>query len=586
MYLWISGLNLTGLVILSIIVLVIFCFVLFIVSKIWMKIKKPIQDTTKIGSYCTFILNHRKTATIILIVLFIFIGFSISWIYNGDDTFASYSSELISDPHLTDYYGIELTPYYKAQMWISDDDYYVSGSFYVNDTLRLYARVEFGDVNRSLDSGFAWIGTDQLESGLYYLVFYYNSNDSIPVVSRIGIYVSKLSLEVFQVVTYFQHLTTFLIVTEVLFFPITYFFVVIPSRKVIDEIPTFSRDFSVPKEFKLEKDLLERTNQTIQYLSSRTDYYSSKRSSLLTTAGVLLAVCTALPTIMITLLFDSQVLNAIFYFVFWSALFITAGILYLHKSTTNDFMPSSSWFFRKRINDESSSEEDFNLDLTRNFYSFIQSEKEDYLKENVSEIVTLYYILRNAADNYDSAFFAIAAGAANLCMGIFFVFAQVIKLSEILLIAIAILLGFLLYTLFRYVKSWLDDEISSEILTIYYCFDSLKENNPMHKEFREIIVNHFSSSLGIVDTCQYDDAEREALFNNLTEETKEHRKSLKWKFVDFSVDGSLFAQFAKEIPILVVRKIGENKSVIVYPCIDKNERTLKIADFLTKGSKL
>ncbi len=586
MHLWSNGLNYLELAILSGVVLILILIFIVLVTKLWTKINKPITSTERISSYCKSALTHRKKGTIVLLLLFISAGFVLSWLNDGENTFAAYNSNLIQGSHQTNQYGVELSTGYRSEVWTSGEDIFVYGTFSVNDTSGNIVLIEFGSINRSLETGLTWISTTYFESGLYYLEAYTNSSGHLNLVAQIPIYVSKLSLGVSQIVSYFYHLTTFLIITEALFFPITYIIIILPARKVIDEIPKFSSDFSIPEDFNLEKDLLERTYQTIQYLSSRTDYYYSKRSTLLTTAGVLLAACTGLPTIMITLSFDSQLLNTIFYFVLWSVIFIAGGIFYLHKSTTSDFMPSSSWFYRKRISDESSSEKEFDLDLTRNFYSFIESEKKDYLRENVSEIVTLYYILRNASYNYDSSFAFIAIGAVNLFMGLFFVFALVLELDAILLIAIVILLGLLLYIPFHYVKIWLDEEISSEILTIYCCFKSLKDDDPMHVDFRDIIVNHFSSSFGIIDTCQYSDDERKALFDSLTEQTKEFRKSSNWKFVDFSTDSSQYTKIAKEIPILVVKKIGEKKSVIVYPYIDVNGKTHEISDFLTKSSEL
>ena len=98
---WLWGLDYIGLVLISAVFCVIILVLIFLLSNIGTRVIASIKMPFDAGTYYNTAMKYRRKGIIILLLLFISIGFILSWTLNGPNTYAAYSSELLSEPYDT-----------------------------------------------------------------------------------------------------------------------------------------------------------------------------------------------------------------------------------------------------------------------------------------------------------------------------------------------------------------------------------------------------------------------------------------------------------------------------------------------------
>lgn len=544
----------------------------------------------KQANYRLFMLKRRKWIMPILFIIFLILGYIWMLPVYGPLTSAANRGEThttftptVNTPTL-DVLLIELKSTQASEIWTINDSLRIVGAFRVADlNLSLeYGRI--GNLTFYFMEGEAFVSTTHLETGWHR--FYLYGPDGFGGTEYKGFfhfYKSVFTLFQHQVTTYLIHFSMTLFVGVLPFIPVCYLFVIRPSRKAVEDT-LFPEYVISSRSSRFQEYKLARTERIIKHLAKRIDYYYGKRTALLTTCAGLLTIMAAIPVSMYQLGFATDLIGGFFYFELWTLGSVIAVILYLHGSTTPEFLPSTSWFFRGRISEDDSKLPIFMADLSRNYWSFLEATEKDCLRDNVTEIVSLYYILRNARDKHTSALGILKVGIAMLIVG--FAFIGLILLdAEVLTVSVFVgffVLGALYETAFPMIVWW-KEELSTIIHALYYCSSDLDGGLEINRDVREMVIQAEYPSFGVHDTCRLRPAERVNICNQALIDAKNTMTKMGLTPLQFGTTQYPSQDFGGRIAVLITREYGERTAVIMHPHFDSKGKLVTIAEYIKKN---
>lgn len=541
-------------------------------------ISKSESNFVKLGaSYRKYIMQNHKAAIVSILVLGLVFGGCLSSLLFAEETSARYSIRTVNRYNLV-FADITLHPSFSSELWDLGSNPGVFRNVYLNDSASWVKYFVVQGNNHTVTNGIGYIDTTELSSGWHRIHVVSHSNVSF----SFRIFVSKVNLELFQWEHYAGRMLALLFLTDILFIPLGFFLVMQPGRRYIDRIAVPEYRLGGVDEEKVGV-LAKRTESLIEHLSGRTDYYFNKKTSLLSTVALMLGASTALPTAMFVLGVDIQIIQLELYFISWAVAFLVVAVYFLHKSTTDGFLPPTSWFHRKRISPDGG-ERAFRDDLSRNYHLLTNMSESRFVEDTIMEVVSLYYILRNAGNHCKAAQTAIATSLLTLLSG----FAIMLIVPFGGLAGIGLILFLVLITTwytFSVAKDWYDEEMSTTRLTLYHCTQKMDSSNSLNEGVEDMISDYFDIRLGVISTCLLTDDEMTELYTRLIDESGQRMAANRFTWFDFGAEGDPHAKFGTEIPVLVDEKYGKEEGIIVFPCTDQNGQTKRIIDFIKEHHK-
>ena len=495
-------------------------------------------------------LHHRKAIVVILVIFAIGSIFLTPMLY-GERFSEIEGIELLDTYHS---YPVQISPDAEGEIWQLDGQLRVFGR--INITAPTYIDSVYipNLFSRSFVNGNVTIDIARLKSGLQSIELR-SENYTI----YIQVYVSNTNLLQFKVTNYLTAASLFLFIL-IGSVPLCECFIMGPGWKYLVARAYKEELLEVNLGIKDWESSIHQTEQVIRHLSGRTDYYKDQKASLLTTIGLMLGACLGLITLLATANIDPVVSTPIIMYDVLTIIVLMWPIQQLHASNTDHFLPSTSWFYRGMITGETPSKHSFAYDLNRNYYILAGRDGHAVFIDNLKEVVSLYYILRNTKEHYSAAQKGVGYAALNLVSGFILVMILLLDLGDILVTAA---LGFLVISLALVVilshASWWLDDMTIRVHTLFYNPDAV--DSQTGKVVEDLLNRIDEDTMRVIPTCGFNEVLKHNQLQEIEKQSAISMAKLGLKQYKFSQPN----QFGTEIPVLVIKTFGRNESTIIYP---------------------
>lgn len=495
--------------------------------------------------------QHNKFILGLVMVMFVAVSLFSTYLYA--DRYRAIDMLEPLDSH--SFYPVTLTPVDNGELWILDGDLRVFGVFQI-DAPFYYDRVYIpGQMSRRFVDGSVAINTSILRSGTTEIELTFGNYSNF-----IWVIVSHGDLAYFKGINYFEMVSLMLMVFAVSI-PVGYVIVIAPASRHLT-MQTFKEEIL---DLEIEgpdwKSGILRTEKIITHLAGRTDYYRGMRGSLLSIIGILYGGCLGLVTVLISGNFDPIIAAPIVLYALMTMVVLVRPVQLLFSSTTNRFLPVTSWFFRGRVAAESPSRASFDYDLRRNLIQIVGEQEKAVFMDNLRQVVSLYYILRNARSHYKGALTVVQFAFVNLIVGFSIVFMNVLNLWDL---ATPILLGVLTLSLVIGIVialgDWFLEDLHIEIVTLFYDPDLI--DLASWQEFDRLIERVDEDSIRLVPTSKFSLETKVSLIDLLNQRAVDSMQQQSLQSYDFSQEPE---KFGGETLVLTIARIGEEESFIIYP---------------------
>jgi hypothetical protein len=495
--------------------------------------------------------QHDKFILGLVMVMFVVVSLLSTYFYA--DRYRAI--DMLEPQNSHSFYPVTLTPVDNGELWILDGDLRVFGVFQI-DAPSYYDRVYIpGQMSRRFIDGSVAINTSILRSGTTEIELTWgNYSDLIRVI------VSHSDLASFKGINHFWMASLMLMVFAVSI-PVGYVVVIAPASRHLTMQAFKEEILDLEIEGPDWKSGISRTEKIVTHLAGRTDYYRGMRGSLLNIIGILYGGCLGLVTVLISGNFDPIIAAPIILYSLMTMVVLVRPVQLLFSSTTNRFLPVTSWFFRGRVAAEPPSRESFDYDLRRNLIQIVGEQEKAVFMDNLRQVVSLYYILRNARGHYKGALAVVQFAFVNLIAGIFIVFIKILDLWDL---AILILLGglalFLVLGIVITLGEWFLEDLHIEIVTLFYNPDLI--DLASWQEFDRLIEQVDEDSIRLVPTGRFSLETKVSLIDRLNQRAVDSMQEQDLQPYDFSQEPE---KFGEEILVLTIARIGEEESFIIYP---------------------
>lgn len=455
----------------------------------------------------------------------------------------------------------------ESEMWIIDSTIYLYGSFWIRNST-IYDEMVIDNVVYPFDGSWVILDISSLNTGSYSISLRLNGQ----TIKQIDIWASDTNLLLSRVLWLGMMLFFISLISFSSFIP-AYFLLMRPLRIALRQFAvgkSKKADLSDPEDHKVNL-LIKRTDLVRRHLSDQIEHYQKAKNTLLTAIGILFAAYGLVLTDVIPNIGDISTQYTLV------AAFVS-GIVYLLKPA-NELLSDyrfeerlvTSWYHQGRISGDGQHGFGYESDLESNYEFICTWDKNKILKDNIREIVSLYYESESIESQYNQALSDVR-GSVVLLASIILV-RIVFFLTFIDEIMVFFLLGysiFLIYLVISAFRDWFSEKLVVTIRAMYYCRSKIDSELEQNKGFQNI--ENAALELGVIveSTCDYSEKDYENIQKTVEEAVKRRGPWPKKKIHLYGETKSDFSLVGAKVPILIERDIGETSSTSVYPVCNKD----------------